>query len=132
MKKITNKDRFSAIIAVLTGADTEIDITELVEFCEKQIDALDRKAVKAKERAAERKEASDDLTEAIFDILTDEAQTITQILEALDDEELTNAKISNRCAKLAKAGRAIKSEVVIPGDKESGVKARKLVAYSLA
>lgn len=132
MKKITNKDRYIAIVSLLTGAETEIPTEDLVEFCEKQIDALDRKSVKAKEKAAERKEASDELTEAIYDVLTDVAQTIPQILDALGDEELTNAKISNRCAKLAKAGRVVKSEVVIPGDKEVGTKTRKLVAYALA
>lgn len=131
MKKITNKDRFSAIIAVLTGADTEVDTAELVEFCEKQIDALDRKAVKAKERAAERKEASDELTETIFDLLTSEPQTLADIVGQIDDPDITSAKISNRCSKLAKAGRAVKSEVIIPGDKEAGIKARKLVAYAL-
>ena len=40
MKKITNKDRYTAIIAILTGDETEIATDELVEFCQKQIDAL--------------------------------------------------------------------------------------------
>ena len=61
MKKITNKDRYTAIIATLTGAETEIATDELVEFCQKQIDALDRKSVKAKEKADARKEALDEL-----------------------------------------------------------------------
>ena len=54
MKKITNKDRYTAIIATLTGAETEIATDELVEFCQKQIDALDRKSIKAKEKAAKK------------------------------------------------------------------------------
>ena len=135
MKKITNKDRYTAIIATLTGAETEIATDELVEFCQKQIDALDRKSVKAKEKADARKEALDELTDTIYGILTDEPMTINEILEILDalgNDDLTNAKISNRCSKLAKAGRAVKSEVTIPGDKEAGTKARKLVAYARA
>lgn len=132
MKKFTNKDRYTAIIAALTGAETEIATDELVEFCQKQIDALDRKSVKAKEKADARKEALDELTDTIYDILTDEPMTIGQILEILDNDELTNAKVSNRCSKLAKAGRAVKSEVTIPADKEVGTKARKLVAYAKA
>lgn len=132
MKKFTNKDRYTAIIAALNGAETEIATDELVEFCQKQIDALDRKSVKAKEKADARKEALDELTDTIYDILTDEPMTIGQILEILDDDDLTNAKVSNRCLKLAKAGRAVKSEVTIPGDKEAGTKTRKLVAYAKA
>lgn len=132
MKKFTNKDRFTAIIATLTGAEAEIPTDELIAFCEKQIDALDRKSVKAKEKADARKEALDELTNTIYDILTDEPMTIGQILEVLDDDELTNAKVSNRCSKLAKAGQAIKSEVTIPADKEAGTKTRKLVAYARA
>lgn len=132
MKKFTNKDRYTAIIAALTGVETEIAIDELVEFCQKQIDALDRKSVKAKEKADARKEALDELTDTIYDILTDEPMTIGQILEILDNDELTNAKVSNRCSKLAKAGRAVKSEVTIPADKEAGTKTRKLVAYAKA
>lgn len=132
MKKFTNKDRYTAIIAALNGAETEIATDELVEFCQKQIDALDRKSVKAKEKADARKEALDELTDTIYDILTDEPMTIGQILEILDNDELTNAKVSNRCSKLAKAGRAVKSEVTIPTDKEAGTKTRKLVAYAKA
>lgn len=132
MKKFTNKDRYTAIIAALTGTETEIATDELVEFCQKQIDTLDRKSVKAKEKADARKEALDELTDTIYDILTDEPMTIGQILEILDNDELTNAKVSNRCSKLAKAGRAVKSEVTIPADKEAGTKARKLVAYAKA
>lgn len=132
MKKFTNKDRFTAIIATLTGAEAEVPTDELIAFCEKQIDALDRKSVKAKEKADARKEALDELTNTIYDILTDEPMTIGQILEVLDDDELTNAKVSNRCSKLAKAGQAIKSEVTIPADKEAGTKTRKLVAYAKA
>ena len=132
MKKITNKDRYTAIIATLTGAETEIATDELVEFCQKQIDALDRKSVKAKEKADARKKALDELTDTIYGILTDEPMTINEILEILDNDDVTNAKISNRCSKLAKAGRAVKSEVTIPGDKETGTKTRKLVAYAKA
>lgn len=130
MKKFTNKDRYTAIIAALNGAETEIATDELVEFCQKQIDALDRKSVKAKEKADARKKALDELTDTIYDILTDEPMTIDQILEILDNDELTKAKVSNRCSKLAKAGRAVKSEVTIPADKEAGTKACKLVAYA--
>ena len=132
MKKINNKDSNTAIIATLTGAETEIAIDELVDFGQKQIDARDRKSVKAKSKADARKEALDELTDTIYNILTDEPMTIKEILEILDNDDLTNAKISNRCSKLAKAGRAVKSEVTIPGDKEAGTKTRKLVAYAKA
>lgn len=130
MKKITNKDRFTAIIAALKGDEITVPTEDLVEFCQKQIDALDRKSVKAKEKAQERKDASDALTDAIYEILGAEPMVLNDICAMIDDDDITPAKVSTRCSKLAKAGLVVKSEVVIPANKEAGTKSRKLVAYA--
>ena len=58
--KITNKSRYAAIINVLTGAPSDIETDELVNFCERQIAAIDRKSEKARERAERRLQHADD------------------------------------------------------------------------
>ena len=128
--KITNKSRYAAIINVLTGAPSDIETDELVNFCERQIDAIDRKSEKAKARAAEQRKVSDELTERIAAMLTDEPQTLGELAAAISDEDITTSKVSARCSKLVKEGRAAKTEVTVPG--ADGAKSRKLVAYTCA
>ena len=128
--KITNKSRYAAIINALTGAPCDIETDELVNFCERQIAAIDRKSEKARERAAEQRKVSDELTERIAAMLTDEPQTLGDLAAAIGDEDSTTSKVSARCSKLVKEGRAAKTEVTVPGT--DGAKSRKLVAYTCA
>lgn len=128
--KITNKSRYAAIINALMGAPCDIETDELVNFCERQIAAIDRKSEKARERAAEQRKVSDELTERIAAMLTDEPQTLGELAAAIGDEDITTSKVSARCSKLVKEGRAAKTEVTVPG--MEGTKSRKLVAYTCA
>lgn len=128
--KITNKSRYAAIINVLTGAPSDIETDELVNFCERQIAAIEKKSEKARERAAEQRKVSDELTERIAAMLTDEPQTLGELAAAIGDEDITTSKVSARCSKLVKEGRAAKTEVTVPG--ADGTKSRKLVAYTCA
>lgn len=128
--KITNKSRYAAIINALTGVPTDIETDELVDFCERQIASIERKSEKARERAAEQRKVSDELAERIASMLTDEPQTLGELTAAIGDEDITPSKVSSRCSKLLKEGRAIKTEVTVPG--ADGSKSRKLVAYTCA
>lgn len=90
---------------------------EYIEFLDKQIDLLAARAEKAQAKAAEAKEKSDELTEAIASVLTDEFQTVDQIVEAFDDEAVTRNKVTARLAKLVKAERAEKESIKVDGNK---------------
>ena len=125
---MTKREMYEVIANVFENgvADIEAEVaTEVVAFTEKEIAALDRKNAKAKERAAERRAASDELTEAIFAILGETPMTVNDILAALDGENLTPAKIVARATKLVKAERVVKVEV-------KTVDGRKLVGYAVA
>ena len=63
-------------------------------------------------------------------MLTDEPQTLGNLAAAIGDEDITTSKVSARCSKLVKEGRAVKTEVTVPGTE--GTKSRKLVAYTCA
>ena len=125
---MTKREMYEVIANVfengVAGIEAEV-ATEVVAFTEKEIAALDRKNAKAKERAAERRAASDELTEAIFAVLGETPMTVNDILAALDGENLTPAKIVARATKLVKAERVVKVEV-------KTVDGRKLVGYAVA
>ena len=131
-KKITKRDKLNAIIAMAKGEDFVLDVSkeDIVEFCVKEIEALDKKAAKAKERAAEKKSEADALCDKIAAVLGDEFETIADITAKIDDEDATNSKVGYRCNKLVELGVAVKGEVAVPATESS--KARKLVAFKKA
>lgn len=118
-KKMTKRDYFEAIKEIVA------ENTELIEFCDKQIEQLDKKAEKAKARAAERKVEGDELRDTIENLLTEEYQIIDDVLAQLDNEEITKAKVVARLTQLVKNGLAEKAEVKT----EDG---KKVMAYKLA
>lgn len=131
--KITKRDRYTALIAVLKAADT-VD-TDLIDFCENEIALLDKKSAKAKETAAAKKTEVDTLTVTIQDALGTLADgafaTIADVtaMVAVDDEDITNAKVSYRLSQLVKAGVAESTDVKIPASE--GSKARTIKGYRL-
>lgn len=129
--KITKKDRFTTLIALFNGdivLEDIADADDYVAFFEKEVATLDKKAAKAKETAAKKKAEGDELTDRIADVLTDDFATISDIVKALGDEDVSNQKASYRLGKLVDAGKAVKGELNIGGEG----KARKVVAYKLA
>lgn len=101
---MTNKEMYEQIKGKLTDA-------EEVAFIDAQIAALDRKAAKAKERAAERKAAGDELREKIYNVLTNDLQTIAQIIVATGIEDLTPAKVSSRLGQLVELEKVTKEKI---------------------
>lgn len=128
--KITKRQMFEAITKAAESGVWDYDADTICEFCAKEIDALDRKAVKAKERAALKKQEGDELSAEIYGMLTNEFKTIVEFMDALDHEGLTHAKVARKLSDLQKAGKAEKTEVAIPA--QDGGKTRKVVAYRLA
>ena len=106
-KKMTKKDYFVEIKEVLENAN-EIALAEVMAH---EVELLENKAIKNKERAAQRKIEGDELRDTISNILVDEFQTIDEIVEQLDDEEITKAKVVARLTQLVNLGEAIKEQV---------------------
>ena len=131
--KITKRDRYIALIAILKSA--EVVDTDLVEFCENEIVLLDKKAAKAKETAAAKKAEADPLTEAIkgaLATLADDVYATTPEVTAMvsvGDEDVTSAKVSYRLSQLVKAGEAESTDVKVPA--AEGGKTRTIKGYRL-
>lgn len=129
VEKMTKKETFEMIIDLVSGLDVE-QVDTVIEFCEKEIAALDRKAEKAKETAAKKKAESDALLEVVYDALgEDEFETIAAIAKRVVDvePEASVGKVQYRLTALAKEGRAEKSTIVIPATEDT--KMRKVVGY---
>lgn len=134
--KITKRQFFTGLINLATegslyyedaeGNRVNISADELAEFAKLEIEHLDTRAEKAKERAAAKRAQGDDLSDRIAAVLTDEIVSIGDIAAKLNDEDATVAKVSYRLSQLAANGRATKGAISIPGKK-----ARTIVGYSL-
>lgn len=121
MTKMTEREIYTGIM------NGTLDAEAVTAFCEKKIAALDARAEKAKERAAAKREAGDELQTLVLNALTDEFATRDEITAKVDFEDVSVAKVGYRLTSLCKAGLAEKSETTIPGT--DGAKARKVAVY---
>ena len=129
--KITKKERFESIKALCAACgDVEgIDVDGIVEFCDKEIEALTTRASKAKERAAAKRAEGDELQAVVLAALTDEPATREEVTERIEGDDVSVAKVGYRLTALVSAGKAIKEEVTVEG--EDG-KTKRKAAYRLA
>ena len=129
-KKITKKDYFAMVAEIVDNSNAE-NKDELMEFIEKQVQALDKKAAKAKERAAAKKAEGDELTDLVHSVLTDEYQTIADITVVVAETvpDVSASKITARLTKLFNAGVIEKEQISV---EDSEGKKRKCMAYRLA
>ena len=137
MEKITKREMFEAIKGLAeSGALHMADFNEAIsdsavaDFCENEIALLDKKAAKAKERAATKKAEGDELTDAVRAAMSaEEFEPIADIAARIEGEDVTVAKVQYRLTQLVKNGEAEKEQITVPGGE--GQKARKIMAYKL-
>ena len=128
---ITKREMYEQIILMFTeDAETEVKVSaeDVVAFCNKEIEALEKKAAKAKERAAAQKAEGDELTDAVLEVLTDEFQPAGDIVKALNREDVTTHKVSYRLRVLVESGKAIKDQINIAAE---GEKKHLVMGYRL-
>lgn len=126
--KVSKRDYLTAIIGAMHTGEIKYDPNDVIAFCEHEIELLDKKTAKAKERAAAKRAEGDELTEQIYNVLyDDEFMTIPEIVKALGDESVSAQKASYRLRSLVEANRAEKTEITVAGS--DGGKASKRVAY---
>lgn len=101
-KKITKTMYFMQIRDILDELNDSGANDELIEFVNKQIEQIENKALKAKERAEKVKAEGDALRELVKSYLTEEYVTADEITSAINDPEVTKAKVVNRLSALIK------------------------------
>jgi hypothetical protein len=131
MTKMTEREMYTMIRDAFENG-TPVDVNEVIEFTNKKIAALDKRAAKAKERAAAKRAETDVIYEAVMGALGDTVITIADIEAAIKDStpDATPGKISNRLMKLVDNGIAVREEITVPS--KTGGRARKLQGYKLA
>lgn len=115
-KKTTKKEYFEAIKSAMLTGETPIDPAELAEFAQAQIDDLAKKAVKAKERAAEKRAENDELSDVIAECLSATFEPIADIVTrvAVQVPDVTVGKVTYRLAKLVENGMAQREMISVP------------------
>ena len=106
-KKMTKKDYFEMIKGIVEESDVE-NKNELNYFLDAQIESINNKAEKAKERAAAKRAEGDELRETVKSVLTNDFQTAEEITAQINDEEVSKAKVIARLTQLVKLGEAVK------------------------
>ena len=137
--RITKRNIFEALLTYANGGlmsyvdgDVSVELSpeDLAEFAENELTLLDKKAAKAKERAAAKRAEGDELTEAVRAAMSyEEFEPIADIAARIEGDDVSVAKVQYRINQLVKAGDAVKAQIVVPGDE--GQKARKLMSYKL-
>lgn len=119
MEKKTKAMYFAELREMVTAAvEDEARRNELVDFIDKQVEALEKRKVAAAARAEKKKAESDALTEEIFERIGDELITVDEIVVTFDEEEeVSRAKVTARLGKLVNAGRIEKEAVKVDGKK---------------
>ena len=97
---------------------------ELKAFVEKEIETIDKRL----EKARERKSAKDDelMTEIYKALNTEDFTTIDAIVAAIGKEDVTPAKVTSRLSRLVKEGK-VEKETVSSGDEVK----RKVKGYRI-
>ena len=127
-EKITKRDMYEAIIGAMETGEIKYAPDDVIAFCQNEIELLDKKAAKAKERAAAKSAENDEIMDKVRDVLSpNDFMPIADVVKAIGDPDLTAAKVQYRLRKLAEANEAEKTEVTIAG--VEGTKPRKVVAY---
>ena len=108
-KKLTKKDYYGMLKDIVLTSDVD-NKEELEAFIDRQVEIIDNKAEKAKERAAEKKAEGDELRAAIKSVLTEDYQSADDILAQLEGEDLSKAKIIARLTQLVNNGDAEKAQ----------------------
>ena len=103
-EKITKRDMYEAIIGAMKTGEIKYAPDEVIAFCQNEIELLDKKAAKAKERAAAKSAENDEIMDKVRDFLSpNDFMPIADVVKAIGDPDLTAAKVQYRLRKLAEA-----------------------------
>lgn len=129
---MTKREVFEAMITGVNAGTVSVEgmeKEEVVAFFENEITNLDKRAERSRANAAKKREASDAMTETIKGVLTEEYQTIADIVEQLEGEDITASKVIYRLNTLVKANLVEKADVQVSASEN--VKARVVKGYRL-
>ena len=116
--KRTKVQLFNALkdIVIATEVDNQ---DEFIQFIDNELAILDKRKATAKARQAKKRAEGDELTKIVYNALTDKPKTNTDIIEEINDEAVTAAKVTARLTKLINQGLVEKQILKIDGKKRT-------------
>jgi len=109
---------------VIDCIENDAECEDMLAFIDNEMELLEKRKASAAKRAEKKKQESDALTDRIYALLDEDLITVDEILEELDDEEVTRNKVTARLGKLVKAGKVEKETIKVDGNRR--------MAYCLA
>ena len=95
---------------------------DIQDYIQTALEQIDKRAEAAHKKQAEKRAAGDQLRADIKAVLDETPKTISDIVTALDNADVTNAMVVSRLAQLVKLGEVFKSDIKVDG--------RTIKAYS--
>ena len=104
----TKKENFKSIINYVEGKETDITPAEIIEFCSREIELLDKRASTPRKPSAKQLE-NEDLKKVIYDILAESKKPVPMktIMASADftGETISNQRMTQLVTALRKEGK---------------------------
>ena len=106
-KKVTKKDNFAKVLSYIPATEVE-----LVEFIQKEIDALVKKSNTKSKAEKEKQAQNEELKNTLLRVLgsLDEPVSVTQLMEYEEFAGLSNQKISALLRQMKLEGTVVRTE----------------------
>ena len=108
-KTITKREILEGLITLAETGECTLAAEDIKTFAEKEIASMDKRAAADKKRREAKAAESDAITEAVYEVLTDEPMSAEEILDKLG-LDMPKSKLIPKLTKLVKAERAVKSK----------------------
>jgi len=108
MEKITKRDILNGLLTLATTGECDLTNEDIQLYAEKELASMDKRAAADKKRREAKAAESDEMTEAVYAVLTDEPMSAEEILEK-SGLDITKSKLIPKLTKLVKFERAVKS-----------------------
>ena len=108
-KTVTKREILEGLITLAETGECTLAAEDIKTFAEKEIASMDKRAAADKKRREAKAAESDEITEAVYEILTDEPMSAEEILEKLG-MDMPKSKLIPKLTKLVKFERAVKSK----------------------
>ena len=82
-KKFTKRELYDALIGKLCGEEVEVDAQTLVDFCQAEIDRIDQRNAKDREKREAKKAEPDVAREKVFAVIDEQFRTAMQFMTLL-------------------------------------------------
>lgn len=108
-KTVTKREVLEGLITLAETGECTLAAEDIKTFAEKEIASMDKRAAADKKRREAKAAESDEITEAVYEALTDEPMSAEEILDKLG-LDMPKSKLIPKLTKLVTAERVVKSK----------------------